>query len=372
MSQLFSPITLADVTLPNRLVLSPMCQYSAEDGVPNDWHRIHLGRYAAAGLGLILTEATHVSRRGRITPGCAGIYSDAHEAAFAGIVKELKAFGPAAVGIQLAHAGRKGSAHRPWDGGKPLVGAEAWTTEAPSALPFDEGWHVPEALDQEGLARVKAEFIQAARRADRAGFDVIELHGAHGYLLHEFCSPISNQRTDGYGGDRDKRFRFPLEVFEAVRSVWPREKALGMRITGSDWMGEAGLGVEDTVALASELKALGADFVDVSSGGVSPKQKIAVGPGYQTGFAAEVKRRVGLPVMTVGMITEARQAEAIVAEGTADMVAMARALLNDPFWAWRAADALGGTIAVPNQYLRGRRVGVDIPRETLAPVAARA
>ncbi|MFN4309548.1 MAG: NADH:flavin oxidoreductase/NADH oxidase [Ferrovibrio sp.] len=368
MSALFEPLQLRSVTLPNRIVLSPMCQYSATDGVPNEWHRIHLGRYAAAGLGLIMAEATHVSPQGRITPGCLGLYNAVQEGAIAAVAADLKRFGRTPVAIQLAHAGRKASTDLPWRGGKPLTGPEAWLTEAPSALPHGEGWHVPQALDEEGLARVKRDFIEAALRADRAGIDLIELHGAHGYLLHQFVSPISNRRNDSYGGSLDNRMRFPLEVFAAVRAAWPAHKPLGMRITGSDWMGAEGLEVADAIRFASALKELGCDFVDVSSGGVSLQQKIATGPGYQVPFAAAVKKATGMVTMAVGLITEPAQAEAIVKDGRADLVALARGLLNDPFWAWRAADALGGEVYLPPQYLRGRVRGVDVPRELLKAV----
>lgn len=363
MSALFEPLQLRSVTLPNRIVLSPMCQYSAVDGLPNNWHRIHLGRYATAGLGLIIAEATHVSARGRITPGCLGLYNAVQEAALGAIVADLKQFGAAPVGIQLAHAGRKASTDIPWRGGQSLQGPAAWLTEAPSALPQGDGWHMPQALDDEGLARVKREFVEATQRADRAGFDLIELHGAHGYLLHQFVSPISNTRHDRYGGSLDNRMRFPLEVFEAVRAAWPAHKPLGMRITGSDWVAGAGLEIADAIRFAARLKELGADFVDVSSGGVSPQQKIATGPGYQVHFAEAVKTATGLVTMAVGLITEAAQAEAIVKDGRADLVAMARGLLNDPYWAWRAADALGGSVHMAPQYLRGRVRGADAPRE---------
>lgn len=363
MSQLFAPTTLASVSFPNRIVVSPMCQYSADEGIVHDWHMISLGRYAAGGYGLIFTEATHVSARGRITPGCAGLYSDDHERAFARIFKAMKAINPAPLGMQIAHAGRKGSTAKPWLGGKPLTGPEAWLTEAPSAIPHEESGPLPEALDETGLKRVKGAFVAAAQRAQRLGLDVLELHAAHGYLLHQFCSPVANQRQDGYGGSRDKRLRFPLEVFEAVRAAWPKDRALGARITGSDWVGDQGIEIADAIVFAHELKRLGADFVDVSSGGVSSKQQIAVKPGYQVHFAEAIKRATGLPVMTVGMITEPYQADAIIAESKADFVAMARALINDPLWPWRAAEVLGAHIIIPQQYLRGAKVGIDTPRE---------
>lgn len=369
MPALFSPLKLRSLTLRNRLALSPMCQFAAKDGLPDDWHLIHYGRYAAAGLGLVITEATAVSPQGRITPGCLGIWNDAQQAAFARIVRNLKQFGQTPVGIQLAHAGRKASTALPWEGGASLGGGAAWVTEAPSALPHDAGWHVPEALDAAGLARVRDDFVAGAKRAAAAGFDVAELHAAHGYLLHQFLSPVSNHRTDGYGGSLDKRMRFPLEVAEAVRAVWPADRPLFARITGTDWIGEAGWQVSDAVVLARELQRVGVDLVDVSSGGVSPLQKIPVAPGYQVHLAAAVKAQVGVTTSTVGMIVKPEQAEAILTEGKADLISLGRALLYDPFWAWRAADALGGVVNVPNSYLRGRRLGVDIPREA-RPAAA--
>jgi NADPH2 dehydrogenase len=361
---LFSPLQLGPIVLPNRIVLSPMCQYSAMDGLAQPWHRVHLGRYIASGLGLVMTEATHVSAQGRITPGCLGLYDDAHEAALAEIVRFHSAWAsPTPIGIQLAHAGRKGSSEVPWRGGAPLGDSRAWTTVAPSALPFDSHWPIPVALDFDTMKQVRGEFVRAAQRALGAGFDLLELHAAHGYLLHQFLSPLANRRDDAYGGARERRMRFPLEVAAAVRAIWPRDRALGARIPGHDWVPGEGLDVEDAVAFAAELKSLGFDFVDVSSGGVSPRQRIKTGPGYQVRFAAAVKAAVGLPTICVGMIFEARQADAIVADRQADAVMMARALLNDPLWAWRAADALGADVAIPNQYLRGRRAGVDVPRE---------
>jgi 2,4-dienoyl-CoA reductase-like NADH-dependent reductase (Old Yellow Enzyme family) len=372
MPALFRPLTIGGTTLRNRILMSPMCQYSAVDGAPTEWHFVHLGRYAAAGLGLVMTEATHVAAEARITPGCLGLWTDAHESALARILRFLRGIDPELrAGVQLAHAGRKGATDLPWRGGKPLA-AGAWETVAPSAIPHDEGWPAPRALDAGELPAIAAQFAAAAARALRAGFDVVELHAAHGYLLHEFLSPFSNRREDGYGGTRAKRMRFPLEVAAAVRAVWPRERALGMRITGSDHIGEAGLTAEDAAAFASELKSIGLDFVDVSSGGISMKQKIALGPGYQVPLARRVRAESGLTTIAVGMILEGPQAERIVAEGDADAVMLARALLNDPLWAWRAADALGGTVFCPPQYLRGRRVGVEVPRDTVVPAAASA
>ncbi|HWB51049.1 MAG TPA: NADH:flavin oxidoreductase/NADH oxidase [Stellaceae bacterium] len=354
MSRLFTPITLGGITLANRIAVSPMCQYSADGGLPNDWHALHLGTLSVSGAGLLIVEMTAVEPEGRITPHCLGLYSDAHEAAFEPILASCRRWGSAKLGIQLAHAGRKGSAKVPWQGGMPLGrDAGGWQTVASSAIPFDEGWPVPEPLDAAGLARIRDGFVAAARRADRLGFDLVELHGAHGYLLHNFVSPVSNRRGDGYGGNRDNRMRFPLEVAAAVRAVWPRGKALGMRITGSDWI-DGGLTPQDAAVLANELHGIGFDYVCVSSGGVSPQARIAVGPGYQVPFATTVKRESRIAVQAVGMIVDPHLAEAIVAEGRADCVALGRGFLDDPRWGWHAADALGAELAEPPQYHRAR------------------
>lgn len=361
MPLLFEPLPIGGVTLRNRIGLSPMCQYSAVEGLAEDWHQIHLGRYAAAGLGLITVEATHVTRPGRITPGCLGLWTDEQGEALARIVRTIKKIDPEVkLGIQLAHSGRKGSADVPWKGGKPLTGAAAWTTVAPSALPHDQGWPEPRALEESEMKDILAAFVAAAKRALAAGFDVIELHGAHGYLLHSFVSPASNRRSDGYGGTRAARMRFPLEVAAAVRAIVPKDRALGMRISGNDYLGDEGMSVADAVAFARELKGLGADFLDVSGGGIWPsKMKVQVGPGYQVPWAERVKAEVGLPTFTVGMILDGRQANEIVASGKADAVMVGRALLNDPLWPWRAADALGATTFHPLPYFRGRKIGAD-------------
>ena len=354
MSHLFTPITLGGVTLANRIAVSPMCQYSAVNGSANDWHTQHLGSLSLSGAGLLILEATGVEPEGRITPGCLGLYSDANEAALEPIIALCRRWGSAKLGIQLAHAGRKASAKVPWQGGSPLAPNEgAWQTVASSAIPFDEGWPRPEQLDEAGLARIRNAFVAVTKRADRLGFDLVELHGAHGYLLHNFVSPESNRRTDGYGGSLAGRMRFPLEVASAVRAVWPRDKALGMRITGSDWI-DGGWTPQDAAVLANELEAIGFDYVCVSSGGVSPKAHVHVAPGYQVPFAEAVKKASKIAVQAVGMIAAPHQAEAIVAEGRADAVALARGFLDDPRWAWHAADALGAEVACPPQYVRSR------------------
>lgn len=346
-AQLFTPVELGGVTLPNRIVVSPMCQYSAVDGSAQPWHQVHYGMLAMSGAGLLCLEATHVEREGRITQGCLGLYSDENEAALKPVIDWVRGWMPGVkLGVQLAHAGRKASAQRPWKGGGPLTQADApdlpWTTCGPSALAYDPAakWHTPVALDAVGLKRVKQAFVEAAERSLRLGFDVVELHGAHGYLLSQFLSPLSNQRSDEYGGTADKRRRFPLEVFEAVRRVWPADKALGMRLSAVEWV-EGGVTIEDTIETARQLKALGCDFVDVSSGGNAAGQKITLRPGYHVPFSARVRREAGIKTWAVGLITEPEQAEKIIASGEADCTAHARPFLLDPRWAWNAARALG-------------------------------
>jgi 2,4-dienoyl-CoA reductase-like NADH-dependent reductase (Old Yellow Enzyme family) len=344
-AQLFTPVGLGGVTLPNRIVVSPMCQYAAVDGSAQPWHQVHYGMLAMSGAGLLCLEATHVERDGRITQGCLGLYSDDNEAAIKSIVDWARAWMPTVkLGIQLAHAGRKASAQRPWKGGGPLSQADApdlpWTTVSASAIPYDAKWHTPVALDPVGLKRVKQAFVDATLRSARLGFDVVELHGAHGYLLSQFLSPISNQRSDEYGGSADKRRRFPLEVFEACRRVWPAGKALGMRLSCVEWV-EGGVTIEDTIETARQLKALGCDFIDASSGGNAAAQKIAVKPGYHVEFSARIRKEAGIKTWAVGVITEPDQAEGIIASGQADCTAHARAFLLDPRWGWNAARALG-------------------------------
>jgi 2,4-dienoyl-CoA reductase-like NADH-dependent reductase (Old Yellow Enzyme family) len=351
-SALFSPIRLAGLDVPNRIVVSPMCQYSADDGVGNDWHMTHLGMLANSGAGMLVIEATHVERRGRITHGCLGLYSDACETALERIVYHCHHIGSAKLAIQLAHAGRKASSQRPWEGAKALTAEEdAWPTIAPSALPFGPGWHTPAAMTEDDMARVTTAFVDAAKRAVRVGFDAVELHLAHGYLLHSFVSPLSNKRNDAYGGSLDGRMRFPLDVAKAVRAAVPREMPLGARITGSDWL-DGGLTAADAVTLAKALKAAGLDYIDISSGNVSVDSRAPSDPGYNVPLAEPVRREAGIATRVVGMIANAKQAEDIVASGKADMVAMARAFLDDPHWGWHAAQALGAEVARPSQYAR--------------------
>jgi 2,4-dienoyl-CoA reductase-like NADH-dependent reductase (Old Yellow Enzyme family) len=354
---LFSPLKLGPITLPNRIAVAPMCQYSADDGCASDWHLQHLMQFAIGRAGMIVLEATAVERLGRISHGCLGLYSDADEAALARVLDPARRI--AAPGtcfaIQLAHAGRKASCQVPFQGGKPLPrGEDPWTTVAPSAIPFADGWHMPEALDAKGLERIVAAFRHAAERSVRLGFGAIELHAAHGYLLHEFLSPLSNKRTDAYGASAENRMRFPLEVARAVRAVVPRNIALGARITGSDWT-DGGLTVDDAVAFAAALKAAGLDYVCVSSGGNAAAAKIPLTPGYQVAFAAKVKAATGLVTRAVGLIAAPEQAETILAEGQADFIAMARAFLDDPRWVWHAAEKLGAEISPPPQYARVSR-----------------
>jgi 2,4-dienoyl-CoA reductase-like NADH-dependent reductase (Old Yellow Enzyme family) len=372
-AQLFTPVELGGVTLPNRIVVSPMCQYSAIDGSAQAWHQVHYGMLAMSGAGLLCLEATHVERDGRITQGCLGLYSDENEAAIKSIVDWARAWMPTVkLGIQLAHAGRKASAQRPWKGGGPLTQADApdlpWTTVSASPIPFDAKWHTPVALDAVGLKRVKQAFVEATLRSARLGFDVVELHGAHGYLLSQFLSPISNQRGDEYGGTADKRRRFPLEVFEACRRVWPSGKALGMRLSCVEWV-EGGVTIEDTIETARQLKALGCDFIDASSGGNAAAQKIAVKPGYHVEFSARIRKEAGIKTWAVGVITEPEQAEGIIAAGQADCTAHARAFLLDPRWGWNAARALG--VETPPLPLPAVRATTILPFKP-QPILARA
>jgi 2,4-dienoyl-CoA reductase-like NADH-dependent reductase (Old Yellow Enzyme family) len=351
-SALFSPIELRDLTLNNRIAVSSMCQYAAENGSAVDWHLMHLGQFAMGAAGLVMTEATAVSAVGRITHKCLGLYSEENETALKRVIDFCRRYGVTPMGIQLAHAGRKGSAHVPSDGGRPLAADEnPWTTQSSSAIPFGPQWHVPQMLSREGLAGVKAEFVAAAQRAIRIGFDLLELHSAHGYLLHQFLSPLSNRRNDEYGGKLENRMRFPLEVFEAVRTAWPADKPLGIRISATDWI-DGGWSLKESVAFAGALKSLGCDFIDVSSGGLDLRQKIRFGPGYQVPFSDRIRKQVGITTWTVGMITKARQAEEIIAGGKADMVAMARGMMFDPRWAWHAAEELGVDTEYSRMYAR--------------------
>jgi 2,4-dienoyl-CoA reductase-like NADH-dependent reductase (Old Yellow Enzyme family) len=354
MSALFSPIQLRGLALPNRIMVAPMCQYSADNGEANDWHFTHMNTMALSGAGLFCIEATHVEAIGRITPGCLGLWNDATEAALKPILASIRKHSKAAVGMQLAHAGRKGSSHTPWDGGQLIPVAEGgWQTVAPSALPHKEGEAAPLALDAQGMARIRDAFVSAAKRAERLGIDALELHFAHGYLIHQFLSPIANQRTDQYGGSLQNRMRYPLELFDAVRAVFPERKPVGVKVSATDWV-EGGWDLAQTIELAQELKKRGVDWIDASSGGVSPLQKIPLSPGYQVPLAQGIREATGLTTIAVGLITQPKQAEEIVASGKADMVALARGMLYDPRWGWHAAAELGGQVSAPPQYWRSQ------------------
>ncbi len=353
MSALFSPYTLRDLKLKNRIVISPMCQYSAENGQATDWHMIHLGHLALSGAGLLILEATAVEPDGRISPDDLGLWDDATEDALKPVLAAIRHYSNIPVAVQLAHAGRKASTPAPWKGNKQLMPENGgWLTHAPSELPYSDNQTTPIALDPAGLARVRDAFVAAAKRADRLGIDAIEVHAAHGYLLHQFLSPLSNQRTDTFGGSLENRMRFPLEVFDAVRAAFPAGKPVGVRVSASDWV-DGGWDIDQTVAFAKELKARGVDWIDASSGGLSPHQQIPLKPGYQVPFAEAIKA-AGIPTFAVGLIDEAQQAEEIIASGQADFVALARGILYDPRWPWHAAAELGAQIEAPPQYLRSQ------------------
>jgi len=354
-SKLFSPYTIGSLELSNRIAIAPMCQYSAVDGFPTDWHTIHLGSLALSGAALLIIEATAVTEEGRISPDDLGLWSDAHLDALKPVIASIRRHSPIKVAVQLAHAGRKASSDVPWQGGANIAPDQArgWQTVAPSNVPHAEGETVPLALDAAGLQRIKDGFVQAARRAHALGLDAIELHGAHGYLLHQFLSPLANRRTDNYGGSLENRMRYPLEVFGAVRAAVPRAMTVGMRISATDWV-DGGWDLEQSVVFARELERLGCDYIHVSSGGVSPAQQIPVGPGYQIEFAERVKRETGMPTFGVGLITEAQQAEDILQAGQADVIGLARAMLYDPRWPWHAAAQLGAQVFAPPQYWRSQ------------------
>jgi 2,4-dienoyl-CoA reductase-like NADH-dependent reductase (Old Yellow Enzyme family) len=352
---LFQPIRVRNFELRNRIVIAPMCQYSAENGCMTDWHLIHLGHLALSGAGLLTIEATAVVPEGRITYADVGLYNDETEAAMGRTLDSVRRWSDIPIAIQLAHAGRKASTEVPWKGGEQLPPSHphGWQTESASAIPYTAGEVPPTALDRAGLRRVRDAFAAAAKRAARIGIDAVQLHGAHGYLLHQFLSPLSNHRDDEYGGSLENRMRFPLEVFDAVRAVFPSDKPVSIRVSGTDWV-EGGWDCEQTVVFAKELERCGCDAVHVSSGGLHPEQKIPVGPGYQVPLARAVKSAVRIPVITVGLITDYQQAEEILRAGDADIIALARAILYDPRWPWHAAAELGGHVRAPKQYLRSQ------------------
>ncbi|SAK97665.1 NADH-dependent flavin oxidoreductase [Caballeronia temeraria] len=352
---LFQPARLRNLTLANRIVIAPMCQYSAEDGCMNDWHLIHLGQLALSGAALLTIEATAVLPEGRITYADVGLWNDETEAALKRTLDGIRRWSDIPVAIQLSHAGRKASTDVPWEGGAqiPADHAHGWRTEAPSSVAYEDGEAPPVALDAAGLARIRDAFTAAATRAARLGIDLIQIHAAHGYLLHQFLSPLSNRRDDEYGGSLENRMRFQLEVFDAVRAAFPAERPVTIRVSGTDWV-EGGWDIEQTVAFAKALEARGCDAVHVSSGGLHPAQKIPVGPSYQVPLARAVKQAVRMPVIAVGLITGIEQAEAIVGTGDADMIALARTALYDPRWPWHAAAELGAQVRAPKQYLRSQ------------------
>ena len=349
---LFSPLTLRSVTLRNRIGVSPMCQYSCTDGLANDWHFVHLGARAVGGAGLVIVEATAVAPEGRITPGCLGLWSDKHIEPLARCAQFIKEHG-AVAGIQIAHAGRKASAALTWNGGAHLSDAQGgWETIAPSAIPFGGNLtKVPRAMTEADILRVQNDFVATAKRALTAGFNFLELHAAHGYLFNSFLSPLSNQRTDKYGGSFENRIRLLLDTARAVRKIWPDNLPLAVRLSAIDWM-PGGWQIEDSIALAKLLKAEGVDLVDCSSGGLVPDAKITVAPGYQVPFAEKIRHGAGIATAAVGFITEAKQADDIVRGGQADVVLLARQMLVDPYWPVRAAKALGVKLTPPNQYAR--------------------
>jgi 2,4-dienoyl-CoA reductase-like NADH-dependent reductase (Old Yellow Enzyme family) len=355
MSHLFDPWQLGPLRLVNRIVIAPMCQYSASDGTPGDWHLIHLGHLALSGAGLMILEATAVSAEGRISPQDLGLYCDANEAGLARILAAVRAHAPIKVAMQISHAGRKASSRAPWDGGTQIRPDDpiGWQTLAPSEVPHADTDDVPRALDDAGLARVRDDFVNTARRAARLGLDGIEIHAAHGYLLHQFLSPLANRRQDRYGGSLENRMRFPLEVFDAVRAAFPADRPVWARISATDWV-PGGWDIEGTVALSGALKARGCAAIHVTTGGVSPAQAVKLGPGYQVPYAQRVRAEVGLPTIAVGLITEAEQAEAIIANGEADAISLARAMLFDPRWPWHAAAKLGARVTAPRQYWRSQ------------------
>ena len=354
-ARLFTPYRVDDLELRNRIVIAPMCQYSADEGQATDWHVIHLGHLALSGAALLTIEATAVTPEGRISARDLGLWSDATEAALARTLDSVRRWSDMPVAIQLAHAGRKASTRVPWEGGAQVAPGQpgGWQTVAPSALPFSPGDHPPVALDRDGLEKIRDAFAAAAGRAARLGLDAIQLHGAHGYLLHQFLSPLSNRREDEYGGSLENRMRFPLAVFDAVRAVFPKERPVTVRVSGTDWA-PGGWDIAQTIAFAQALEARGCSGVHVSSGGLSPAQQIPIGPGYQVPLARAVKAATSLPIIAVGLITEFDHAEAIVSSGDADFVALARAILYNPRWPWHAAAHLGATVRAPSQYLRSQ------------------
>lgn len=358
MSQLFSPARIGKLQLENRIVIAPMCQYSAENGKATAWHHIHLGQLAFSGAGLLIIEACAVEPAGRITPADMGLWNDETEAALHAVLQDIRRYSSMPIGIQLGHAGRKASSAAPWLGGQQLAhDVGGWDAVAPSALAYGEGERPPVELTQEQMKRIKQAFVDSARRAERMGIQLIEMHAAHGYLLHQFLSPLSNQRSDQYGGSLENRLRFPLEVFQAIREAVSQDVAVGVRLSATDWV-DGGWDNAQSIIFSQQLEALGCDYIHVSSGGLSPQQAIQVGPGYQLPFAREIREQVNIPVIGVGLVTEAQQAENALRNGDADFIAIARAVLYNPHWPWQAAAELGAQVSVPPQYLRSEPHGL--------------
>jgi 2,4-dienoyl-CoA reductase-like NADH-dependent reductase (Old Yellow Enzyme family) len=355
MSKLFTPFRIGALELANRIVIAPMCQYSAVNGCMTDWHVIHLGHLALSGAGLLTIEATAILPEARITYADVGLWNDAMEAAIARTLESIRHWSDMPIAIQLAHAGRKASTEVPWKGGVqiPPDHSNGWQTVAPSAIPYEDGGEPPVALDRDGLTRVREAFATAAQRAARLGIDAVQIHCAHGYLLHEFLSPLSNRRDDEYGGSSENRMRFPLEVFDAVRAAFPADRAVSMRVSGTDWA-DGGWDIDQTIAFARALEARGCAAIHVSSGGLTPSQQIPVGASYQVPLARAVKKATRIPVIAVGLITEFEQAEAIVGTGDADLIALARTILYNPRWPWHAAAHFGAHVKAPEQYLRSQ------------------
>jgi 2,4-dienoyl-CoA reductase-like NADH-dependent reductase (Old Yellow Enzyme family) len=354
MSLLFSPISFGSLALKNRIIVAPMCQYSAQEGSATDWHMMHLGSLGMSGAGMLIIEATAVEPRGRISPADLGLWSDTNEAALDRSVRAIRNYSSIPISIQLAHAGRKASTRVPWRGGTFLPQNKGgWQTVAPSPIPFHPQDAPPAELQLEDLDWIANTFSVSARRANRIELDAIELHAAHGYLLHQFLSPLSNKRTDEYGGSLENRMRFPLEVFEAVRRSFPKDKPVGVRISGTDWV-EGGWDLEQSIVFSKELERRGSAYVHASSGGLAPEQKIPLGPGYQVPLAEGLKKAVGIPIIAVGLITEAEQAEEILSQGHADAIALARAILYNPRWPWHAAAKMGAQVDAPPQYWRSQ------------------
>jgi 2,4-dienoyl-CoA reductase-like NADH-dependent reductase (Old Yellow Enzyme family) len=354
-AKLFSPLRLGSLELPNRIVIAPMCQYSAEEGCMTDWHVIHLGHLALSGAAVLTIEATAVTAEGRITYADTGLYSDDCERAMSRVLQSVRRWSNISLAVQLAHAGRKASTEVPWKGGRQIAPDQphGWQTVAPSANPFQADESAPISLDRDGLRDIRNAFAEAAKRAARMGLDAVQIHGAHGYLLHQFLSPLSNKRDDDYGGSLENRIRFPLEVFEAVRAAFSSERPVTMRLSGTDWA-EGGWTIDETVAFAKVLEQRGCSAIHVSSGGLTSAQRIPIGPSYQVPLSRAVKAAVNIPVIAVGLITEFEQAEAIIGTGDADLIALARAILYNPRWPWHAAAHFAARVSAPSQYLRSQ------------------